>query len=229
MADLPIIPVDLPVGWCPASEQERLNKFAESRVSIDTSNFSVIITGASTPSAAQRTYLWKKPNDGRIYEWNASVGAWVAEHLWQAAASPRFWWPLSNGAILTTFDGGDSGTLGDVSGPMWVEDTDFGGKFPLAVGTLTSGAAVTLGSTGGNDQHTNTIAEMPVHDHAMTNVDNTTNTLAAGSGTGGGIVIPREIAARTGETGSGTAYSILPPYKTGYWIKRSARRYYKGN
>jgi microcystin-dependent protein len=109
---------------------------------------------------------------------------------------------------------------------MWIPETTMAGKVAIGAGTLPSGASLTIGDTGGEDKHTQLLAELVAHQHTITNVDNNPNTLAAGTGTGGGIVIPRN-SATTDSVGGGTAFNVLNPYKAGTWAVRSARQFYR--
>lgn len=231
MVDLPIIPPTLAQDCYPASAQALVNEaVGNARVQLDNSGFSVVLAQSTTPSATQRSYLWFNTTYDRTYRWDAAVGAWVARHPYAFGTDVRVFWTGSL-ANIDTFDGGSAGTVGDAAGPMWQRDTSMDGRTAIGVGTLPSGATLAEGDTGGEDKHTQLLTEIVPHTHTMTNVDNTTNTLAAGSGTGGGIVIPREINAQTGSAGgtSGSAvpFNVLNPYKAGYWLKRTARIYYR--
>lgn len=85
----------------------------------------------------------------------------------------------------------------------------------------------TIGKTGGEKKHIQTIEEMPTHDHeqyAVANPDSggngTRGTYNNQSGTGLSIY---ETNTQTGKTGNGKAFNIMQPYEVvGYmWIRRS--------
>lgn len=195
-------------------------------VQLDTTGFTNVLMQSSTPTAVQRTYSWHNTNDDRVYHWDAGVSAWISRHPIAPGSGIRLPYNGATGDIATE-DGGESAAVGDASGPMWELDTTMAGKVFIGAGTLPSGAVLAQGATGGEDLHTLTLAELAAHTHAMTNVDNTTNTLAAGTGTGGGIVIPQEINAHTGSMGSSTPFNVLNPYVAGGWLKRTARLHYR--
>jgi microcystin-dependent protein len=65
----------------------------------------------------------------------------------------------------------------------------------------------TLGNTGGAQTHTLSTAEMPAHTHTYKyNTANGSDTTVARTGGSSATT------TTTGSTGSGTAFSILPPY-----------------
>jgi hypothetical protein len=194
-------------------------------IQLDTTGFTNILQQASTPTATQRSYSWHNTNDDRVYRWDAGISAWVSRHPYTFGTDVKLFWTGSL-ANIDTFDGGEAGAVGAASGPMWIESTAMSGKVAIGYGVLPSGASLTIGATGGEDKHTPTLAEMFAHSHVIQNVDNTTNTLAAGTGTGGGIVIPRN-SATTDTAGGSTPFNVLNPYRAGVWITRSSRVYYR--
>ena len=243
-ANLPIIPGNLPEGYCyPNSPQELLNKFAEeSQVSLESSSFTIIITSASQPAATDRDKLWYNTTDDRFYKWFS--GAWVARHPYNAASPVRLWWN-SDLTTLQTFDGGDAGTAGNASGPMWEEDTAYRGRMPIHVGSLPSGASVALGDTGGADTITLSTANMADHNHyGQTYIRGTSGSATVSSDpSGNSSNFYHEDSGHTENSQNqfhlaglqttsvvetiGEAFNNLNPYKAGYWIKRTSRIYYR--
>lgn len=209
-----------------ACYQELINfAVGQAVVQLDTTGFKNVLMQASTPSATQRDQSWHNTNDGRNYHWDAGISAWVSRHPYTFGTDVRLFWTGSL-ANLMTFDGGENAAVGAASGPMWEPDTSMAGRVAIGSGALPSGASLTIGDTGGEDKHTLTIAELVAHTHTIQNVDNNTNTLAAGTGTGGGIVIPRN-SATTDSTGGSTPFNVLDPYKAGTWAKRTSRVYFR--
>jgi hypothetical protein len=223
-ANLAIISPTLPPHL--ACYQELINAaIGGAIIQIDTTGFTNILQQASTPTATQRGYSWHNTNDDRIYRWDAGISAWVSRHPYTFGTDVRLFWTGSL-ANIATFDGGEAGTVGAASGPMWERDTSMDGRVAIGAGTLPSGTSLTIGDTGGEDKHTQLVAELALHTHTLQNVDNNTNTLAAGTGTGGGIVIPRN-SAQTDAAGSSTPFNVLNPYRAGTWIKRTGRIFYR--
>lgn len=81
------------------------------------------------------------------------------------------------------------------------------------------------GTTGGEEKHTLTVAELPVHDHQSGSAggyylyggDGTSDGPAAGQGYRTAIT-----SQRTSTTGSGVAHNNMPPYLSVYMWKRTA-------
>ena len=112
-------------------------------------------------------------------------------------------------------------------------DKLFGGTWSQVSGRflLGAGRGYTAGSTGGEDKHVLTNAEMPTHTHgahfyqAKTEVNNDSYGLAASGGFGG-----RPLVYDTGETprypylhteGNGEPHNNMPPYLVVYIWKRT--------
>jgi hypothetical protein len=240
-------PGTLPGGsaYCFVNWQQVLIDFAQAlTVSLDVSSASLILTQDSVPSATQRGNLWFDTRVDRVYRWDTTIGAWVARHPYPPNSPVRLWW-TDTLVALQTFDGGDTDAEGVAAGPMWIEDEDYRGRFPLHVGTLSpSSTAVALSGTGGADQLTLAQANLP-------NVQLEVDTAVLGQSSVG---VPESVVGNTygstpvsgsgravdstssdfsgryyskGQTealGSGTAASIINPYRAGYWIKRNDQR-----
>lgn len=125
------------------------------------------------------------------------------------------------GAVLFSFN--DDFSPSALFGGSWEKVTD---RFPIG-----AGGSYTLGSTGGNATHTNTIAEMVSHNHGLPVVNNeggympeNTSMLRSfqvaarannnqmninGTATDRG---PTGFSGSVGSTGDGQPFSILPPY-----------------
>lgn len=239
---LPIIVPTLPVGYCYPAPAELLAKFGESRVQLSAGNFTLIITGASTPAATDRDKLWAKDDDPNPpYRYNTSLGAWVVKHPMAASGFNRRMW-VGTPTQLLSEDGGDGTATvpAPVAGAMWEIDTVIQARFPVGVGTFPSGAVVALLGTGGEEKHVLLTAELASHvhiiDYAPTSgsVVSPSSGVLRNSGSGGTINVGSGTDTQTGSltaqnTGSDTGHNTLPPYIGVYWIKRTARVYYKGD
>lgn len=208
--------------------QELINfAVGQAVVQLDTTGFTNVLMQSSTPTAIQRGYSWHNTNDDRVYHWDAGISAWVSKHPYAFGTNVTLFW-LGALADIDTFDGGEVGAVGAASGPMWAVETLMAGKVAIGAGALPSGASLTIGDTGGEDKHTLTIAELAAHTHTNEDISNAVNTYAAGTGTGGGLAdVGTGESFQSGSTGSSTPFNVLNPYKTGTWIKRTARIYYR--
>lgn len=224
MAEGTIIPPTLPSGFCFTTWQALFNYvLGHATVSIPDGDLNFVIS-EEEPAAADRGKIWIRHDaDGapdRLYKY--FNGEWLWPHelppsgniisLWQGSASE-----------LTTFDGGDSDTLGDSSGPMWEIVTAFAGRFAVGVGTIPDAlTAVTALSTGGAGQATLTTPNLPEHSHTYDITEG-----RGASGDGGAAWTGDGTEHDTGETGEGTPFNIVPPFVGVYFIKRTSRIYRK--
>lgn len=117
------------------------------------------------------------------------------------------------GSIYMSINNTNPSTL---FGGTWVQIED---TFLLACGTT-----YTAGDTGGEAEHTLTVAEMPSHTHSMkysywvnANVGIKSYNYPGGSGYYYG-----DTSAAPNNTGSGSAHNNMPPYLAVYVWKRTA-------
>ena len=135
--DLEVIAPTLPPGSCLDPEIPAL--IAQTRV-LFPSQFSLFIKGANEPTVEQRTYGWMKTDAitgviQGIFTWSALYGLWLKPH-WTNNSVPnnerRIW--VGSLTALETYDGGESSTVSDTTGPFWQQATAMADKFPLGVG-----------------------------------------------------------------------------------------------
>lgn len=124
--------------------------------------------GPDTPDPSKRNRPWIRQNadgtdDGT---WVFAQGFWTKKH------------PLPEGSIIIlptglvvadipTFDDGEAGAIGLLTGPMWSEVTELQARMPLGAGTLPSATVVAPGATGGEENHTLAEKEIPKHSHYL--------------------------------------------------------------
>lgn len=225
VANLAITPATVPEGWCPQSWQEVINKMAESTVALQSSNFTVLLTGNSTPPATDRDKIWYKDDDSRVYQWNSSVGKWVSEHPMPAAGAVRKVW-VGSASELVTHDGGDSGSAGDASGPMWEIDSAFSARVLIGQGTLPSGEVINVLATGGSETITLTEAQIPAHVHTVTGYG--TSGASTAIQAANNLLLTADVTQTSGSTGGGQSHSNMPPWIGVRIIKRTSRIWYVG-
>lgn len=181
--NIPVTPLNLPAGFCPATYQDIWNGFAAaSQVQIPDA-LSQIVWQSTAPSS--QTVSWGKLDAlGRpLGIFRFAQGAWLSPH--PDVPGKTVWW-FSALPDFTTFDGGDGNSLSAISGPMWQQALDGNGNliaaaFPVAAGTLPSTKVLAIGGTGGEEFHTLVPGEDVPHQHYSLNAD-TNQTSISGTG-----------------------------------------------
>ena len=165
MTNIPIYAGQLPAGFCPSTYQAMLNGFTAAQTvdlsSVGGSVGTPVVISAVKP--ANTSVIWARIDAlGRFLQmYIYGQGAWLSAHplvpgatVWWFAVLPNF----------TLFDGGESGTLGAQSGPMWQQAKDgnnnvIAAQFPVTAGTLAGGTVLALNGIGGEDRHILTVSE----------------------------------------------------------------------
>lgn len=235
---LQIHPKTLPEGFCPTTEQDRLNVYAASLVAIGQEATSLFVVQAATPAISDKVWV-RLLADGsidRIYK--VVAGAWKSRHPVMVGAT--LLWTGSQSAIAT-LDGGTAGTATIDTGPFWEEVTAAIGRtavHPDPSRILLQNQSVTpsgggtpvnfLGvlGTGGEESHTLTKNELPQHQH-------TAGTTAVLNGTGGALTFASGpgVAISTGNMANTTptdqAHQNMQPYIGMFYIRRTQRIFYR--
>lgn len=108
----------------------------------------------------------------------------------------------------TTFGDGDESTTFNLPNMQ--------AKFALGAG---AGSSYPVGSTGGVEQHTLTLAEMPAHAHTYqryTPAGPANDNPVDGTNNDGGYEV-----VSTGSAGSTQAHNNMPPYLAGLWLVKT--------
>lgn len=104
-------------------------------------DFAIWNIGPDEPTVENRAFPWHKTDpttDVGVgdYDWSPILGKWVKNHWLPSGTVPvderRIFVGISSD--VDTYDGGDAGTVSNVSGPFWEIDTDFQDKFMIGVG-----------------------------------------------------------------------------------------------
>jgi hypothetical protein len=254
MALLPVqlVPPTLADGYCPGSLQEFTNDIISATTiqsSISTDNIVI-----SDTAPADTTKIWFKtvgglPSDpNQFYKWNPSLGLWVRAN--SAAASGNdlrlFEGTIGGGGDLETYDGGSAGVVGDASGPMWEEATEYRGRSPMGVGaipTANPAKSLALAEDFGEGAHLQTTDEVGSHKHEEGIYVRTSVTGywvpangSTASGTGDlaqdvNLVLDRSLPFTANNTYGASGQQTMPvvhPVRGVYFIRRTARIYYVG-
>lgn len=220
----------LPTGFCALTDAQWQTLLALLSVQV-TDGAGYINVGQSPPDPDAQQYPWfRLLSDGSpdrvYYYWN---GLWLSRHALSPGAVM-----LYGGAAgtIATFDGGEAApaTATVTSGPMWEQWTDMDAKFALAPGTLASGTVVSVGDEGGEETHTLIKGEMPVHQHYYTTAHDTIELLQYVAGqheVQTGTSWKANPANQTDTAGNGQAHNTMPPYRAVYYIRRTARLFYR--
>lgn len=181
--------------------------------------------GSSTPAPADQDKPWIRTesngNPAGLYVF--SGGSWIAKHPLPAGAIIQWEGDIST---INTFDGGETAAVSPTTGPMWEQVTELVGRFPVGAGQKDGDSTnFTNGSTGGEETHELTVAEMPAHSHAVNAAEDDSG------GTGGDrlreVTDPDNATTTSQDTGGGQAHNNLPPYYALHFIRRTARVYYR--
>lgn len=232
---LPVSNGDLAEGFCPQTEQQRLNGYVQALQVLFPFNLGIINTGNSAPSADNRIYPWYRSNgDGTPDKWYTySNGSWISPHP-IAASDPSNRFYRAAAATIDTYDGGESAAVTTTTGPMWEIDTTMSGLIPVGVS-----GDFAFDSTGGEIEHTLVTDELPEHQHIVpigTNEVGTAATVIAPPVYGYASGSARRATQAAGLftafplssiTGAGDPHENMPPYRAGLWIRRTARAFYR--
>lgn len=234
----------VPVNYCYTNIQADWPRLVK-LLSVEFSGAQTTINyGSDTPSPEDRDKPWLKLNaDGtpdKRYEYYN--GVWIALHPMAPGIITMY---EGSEASIETFDGGEAGSVTSVSGPMWEKVTEINGRFPIGPGTTPDGTVVSIAGTGGSDAYSLNIARenlpsqpLYVGVEGSTAINETDDNLKPLGylRTGGGVEVDytqattlRTKVARTSDLGDGEAleFTQLPPYYAMWFIRRTARLYYR--
>lgn len=238
----------LPDGYCFTTPQRFAMDIAAGLYGYIPGQYSTIIVSETEPPVADRDKVWFKLEVGGAptgLPFFYFGGAWVSPNRETAGSQARRIF-RGSASDVWSYDGGDgtdpsTNPPSDAAGAMWEIDTDFAARSPIGPGTLPlSGTVIAVGDTGGVDQVTLAETQIPEHTHKMAkNVSSSTslqtdqkaiawNGLFSGNNayvlTEGDT--PADIG-KSGPSGGGLAHTNMSPYIATYFIKRTARVYYR--
>ena len=199
--------------------------------------YSTFVVSQSEPVVTDRDKVWIQLDannlpTGRFFIY---LGGWFMRHLRRDAGGfymyERIWW-VGTESNAWSLDGGSGQNPSitpptQTTGAMWERDTDFDFRFPLAAGTSPKPTTVSIGDTGGAEEHVLTTAELPSAAKPVVSVD-----LGVADGNlpnpGGGLLTVGSGDHSLDVTWGGlnTAHNNLPPYKVGIWLKPTIRQYF---
>lgn len=150
------------------------------------------------------------------YAGNAAPDGWL---LCDGRAVSRSTYPALFNVLGTRYGAGDSSTTFNLP--------DLRGRVSLGAGQGINLSSRPLASTGGEEAHALTLAEMPAHSHLAPTANSTLgggfevpDAASANGGTGGYQAYDYVGAAPTQSTGGNAAHNIMQPYITLNYIVR---------
>lgn len=237
MADLvlPVTPGTLPAGACPSSYQEMLNLFSTFQSVTFPSSQGNLVVSATTPADTTATWLQLDSLGRPVRIYYFASGAWLSLHPCVPGFTMIWTQTLPT---MNTFDGGDASALSAISGPMWEVVTAMGARFPLGAGTLPSTTVIAIGDTGGTEDTTLTVPNIPAHGHQLWvgSSDGAQSGIREALQTCDSPASGTSAAYKTNDgshnnyvqnSGSGTAFSNMPPYFGVSFLRRTARLFYR--
>lgn len=250
---LPITPPTLPQGYCwPDSPQQFANDAVGGAVvNFDVTGATLVLKQPSQPLNTQRNSLWYNTSTGHTLYYENAVAAWVQLIPSEAGGLDRRIF-MGDATALDSYDGGSSGVVGAVAGPVWQIDAVFAGRLPLGVGNLPDVVngivAILLGATGGHNElpiikdnlpasslyvQTAVIGQSGVTGTGSESIVGTTYGSDAISGAGGACDATSSALSgryytrgQTEPMGLATALNSINPYVGVNVIKRTNRLYY---
>lgn len=204
--------------------------------------YTLIIDSETEPAPEDRGKLWHKllPGGvptGQIYKYFG--GFWVTQFDPHGTVSGKRVWYEGLEATVGDIDGGTAADpVTDFTGPFWEVDHNYDFRFPLGAGTSPAPASTTAGpgDTGGAEQATMDATTMHPHTHdfgtesagSIESSDEDGKLRSAGTNYFTTSESTTHVARTRSVGGSGTPaaaqpFDIMPPYRAGFWIKRTAR------
>jgi len=224
----------LGAGYCFTTPQQLALDITQ-RISGQLAGDSTLWTkSSSTPSSANQDRPWYKlsgTDQSPVGLYSYWQGQWVRLHPSPAGSSERRLW-VGTTTELITHDGGTAGTVTATTGPMWEVDTNFDAKFLVGPGTTANGTEIGVTDTGGEDEHTLIVDELPSHQHGSSGThDVAGSVLTSGPGavehsSPGDDGTPMGLWGASPAAGGGDPHNNLPPYYGVYVIKRTGRIFY---
>lgn len=187
--------------------------------------------GDTTPSPDNRIYPWLPSSfsgsNPPAFVYKYVNGVWIMPN----PIPPGVVWMWTGlEADIPTLDGGEAGAITDTTGPMWEKLATMDGRFPLGPGTV-NGVVVGVGAQGGAGTVTLIEENLPIHE-----IQGYSYLAGTNLATPGLIVDDDRSAALNGTVadsfggdanGDTVAFPAIPPYTAIWFIKRTARRFYR--
>jgi len=231
VTDIDLIPPTLPQGFCPQTEQERVNAYFNGGKAKLPSGLDKVVVSKTTPGVNDQDKVWYRLlNDDTPDPRNPYMfynGNWISPHYVPANDKRLFIWSGTFDDVKT-LDYGVDEAIGDIAGPFWVVVAALAGKFPVGVGTVGS-TAIAVNGTGGSHEIEVKKENLPAE--GVTLPDKVIGQPGAGKGTfslNGDQNPPDDFkyVTTSDNLGDGKKIEHLPPFYGVYFIQRTARKFW---
>jgi hypothetical protein len=239
------VPGTLPSNFCPTGAtalQEFYNEIIARTVFSLSPDKAFYNFGDTTPTPENRVFPWLRTISGSPDRWYVYVGGkWIWPYRVPSGNAEWIIWPHALN-LLYSYDGGDgtdptTTAPTSTTGSFWERATEVDARFLVGMGTLPSGTIINPASTGGEEKHILSIAELPAHTHgpasdtgpgyfATFKSDYSADNLGNEGVTDQANQQLVGSRALTGSTGSGDAHNNMPPYYGVVFAKRTVREFY---
>ena len=244
---LSLVPPTLPEDYCNLTQQEQANLLIGGTQIIGSADTEIVFSIAE-PSVNDRDKAWGKLNSDGTYTnqiYKFAGGQWGAENLTPPSGDDRIIWRGPEADIWSR-DGGDGSDPSvtaptDYTGAMWERDTDFDGRSPMGVGTIsgiTPPKNLALNEEYGEGSHILVDDELPSYNPINTADKVVTIPSSAGIIYGANLAHegwsftnvvhePNEepLAASINTIGKDDAHQNTHPVLGAFFAKRTARKY----
>ena len=249
MAQAPLVFSGFPVGYCYPSNPTQLVMDAISLMYANVpDNITGVAYGPTDPGST--TKLWYNSTVHRLYEWSAEIGRRIALYWCEGDPDIKMITEKTETEIANWDNPGGAASVPGAeqwTGPFWVIDHEYDGRFVVGPGALPSAAIIAPLAEGGADKVTIGVASLPSHRHEITLGPESGDSsylpdVTSENGTfkvnGAEQIrfydLPSIEIGRTRLTGGqdiGVAATIqpvdiMPPYRAAWIVKRTARIYY---
>lgn len=245
-----------PAGFCPTTEQERLNKYVQHMTGSLPGGYSTFVIGNEKPIAADQNKAWLRLDSaGRVERmYTFANGSWQSPHPIPVGFIMLYMGDITSIGNFDRSDGSTGSTISENAGPFWEELKDlratgtaqpFYGRcavHPDPSGNLITNQTVSLttaggtgtgnrivyGSTGGTERHTLVSSEIPDHVHLFTGSQKAINNGTAATVTNVYSPDPTSTQNSTLNGGGGDQpHQNMMPFFGCYYIRRTARTHYR--
>lgn len=232
MSAVNISTASVPDAWCNLSLQEIWPKLVSLIAAELAGTQNTFNDGDTTPAPDDQDKPWTPPSfsggNPPAFIYHYISGAWIMPNPNPPGVVMMY---QGTEASIVTFDGGEAGVVTETQGPMWEKVSALDARIPIGPGTLAGGRVIANGGTLGEDVHTLTRDELP-NVQIDTPLKRRTDLQDGGSSTAlfeTSFTLSSSVSVDvpTEPLGDGDAHENMPPVYGIFFIKRTARKFYR--